>query len=98
MGLAKIIYEARADLDYLLDCVRKEYERAMVLFPRLNAGPQVAVLAEEHGEISKELLDHSRGESTIDKVFTECVQTAAMAIRLAIGGSVEFPDYRCPRQ
>ena len=91
-----IKYKAGADLDYIMDCVRREYERALKLFPRKDAGPQVAVLSEEHGEISKALLDHSRGEDTIDGVFTECVQTAAMAVRLAIGGSAEFPDYVCP--
>ena len=92
-----IKYQAVANFDEFIADVRAEYARAMKLFPDNGSKqPQLAVFAEEAGEVPKALLDHSRGEDTIDGIYTECVQAAAMAARLAIEGSIEFPLYVPP--
>lgn len=98
MGMGSVLYKAVASIEEFIADIRAEYDRAMLMHPDRDGRPQtmVAVLSEEHGEVSKALLDNERGTDTIDGVYTECVQTAAMAARLAIGGSAEFPSYTPP--
>lgn len=50
-----------------------------------------AALGEEVGEIAEALLEHDRGTKTSLDVYTEAMQVAAMALRIAIEGSQEFP-------
>lgn len=71
-----------------------EVLRARELFP----GNQymLAALSEEAGEVARALLDHARGHKTALEVFVECVQVAAMAIRVAVEGDSAFP-YEIPR-
>lgn len=70
-------YEAR--LDRFLALVRAEVLRARQLFPD-PTGAHLA-LAEEAGEVAKALLDECWSN-----VAGECVQTAGMAVRVAIEG------------
>jgi len=49
-----------------------------------------AALAEEAGEVTRELLEFYYENSDERKVVHECIQTAAMAIRLALEGDPAF--------
>lgn len=68
--------------------VAKETVRARSLFP--GNKQQMAAFSEEHGELANALIDHDRGKKTAHDVFTEAVQSAAMACRVGIDGSEEF--------
>jgi hypothetical protein len=72
-----------------LDCIAREVVAARAKFPGNNR--QFAALAEEFGELAQALLDHAYGKGTPEEVYAEAVQVAAMAMRVALGGSGEFP-------
>lgn len=77
-------------------CIQTELRFARQKFPGNKL--MLAALVEEVGELSKALIDHSRGKDTASHVFEEAVQVAAMAIRLAQEGDSEFPyesSYEC---
>lgn len=70
--------------------VLDELERATAKFPTWPTDPlhALAVLGEEYGELNKAMLQltyepHKAG-SSIDHVWEEAIQTAAMSIRLAM--------------
>lgn len=54
----------------------------------------VAATGEEFGELCNALLEHDRGNQTAADVYAEAIQLAAMALRIAAEGSLEFPKYR----
>ena len=70
-----------------------EVARARDLFP--DNQHMLAALSEEAGEVAKALIDHSRGDTNAHEVYVECVQTAAMAVRVALEGDPSFP-YKGP--
>lgn len=78
------------DLDDFLDAVRAEVRRAENLFPSPDG--VVAALAEETGEAVKAVLDEPW-----ENVFTETVQTAAMAARLFLEGDPTLNGVRLKR-
>lgn len=69
--------------------VAAELLRARAKFP--GTKNVTVALAEELGELSKALLDHSYGEGENDAVYKEAVQVAAMAQRVAEEGDPGFP-------
>ena len=73
----------------ILSLVRDEIEAARNAFPS-NVG-QHAALVEEVGETAEALIEHSRGNAPPEAVVKEAVQVAAMAVRLVVEGSDEFP-------
>lgn len=73
---------------FLIDVI-EETHRARKLFPTNEH--QLAAFSEEAGEVAKAFIDHSRGDGTAEELYTECVQAAAMALRLAIDGDQSFP-------
>lgn len=54
----------------------------------------LAALMEEVGELAQSLLEQGRGSMSADDVYAEAIQVAAMALRIAVEGSLEFPDYK----
>jgi hypothetical protein len=73
----------------LLDLVADEVARSRVLFP--DNATNHAALAEEAGEVARALLDLERGRCDRAQLVTECIQLAAMAMRVAIEGDASFP-------
>lgn len=81
---------AQASQDALAEAIG-----AATKFPGLlNGGDnrfQWAATGEEFGELAKALMEHSRdGSATPQEIYTEAMQLAAMAIRIAVEGSSEF--------
>jgi len=72
-----------------LSLVRDEIKAARDAFPS-NAARHAA-LVEEVGETAEALIEHSRGNASPEVVVEEAVQVAAMAVRLVVKGSDEFP-------
>lgn len=70
-----------------LDLVEKEALRARTLFPRPHG--LLAALHEESGEVAKAMLDEPW-----ENVRTECVQLAAMCLRLATEGDPTLDEVR----
>lgn len=77
------------DTACVLQSVANEVVRARGLFP--NNKYQHAALAEEVGEIAKALMDLELGKETYEGFRTECIQAAAMCVRLATEGDKTFP-------
>ena len=77
------------NLDDYLGRVRKEVIRSGELFPTNRH--QLAAFNEEAGEVNKAFIDHSFGKGSAADLKTECVQTAAMAMRLILEGDQSFP-------
>jgi hypothetical protein len=65
-----------------LNALVAELEMARVNFPDR---PTMAVLVEEVGEVARALQDESR-----EAIYLECVQVAAMAMRMATEGCREY--------
>lgn len=76
-----------SDSDFL-DAVQAEVIRARNLFPTNKH--MLAVMAEEAGEVCKAMLDRDNGTAADADVYEECVQTAAMCLRLAVEGDSDF--------
>ena len=70
----------------IINEVTAELERAMKKFPTWPTDPlhALAVLSEEYGELAKEMLQltYEPHKTSPEKVRTEAIQTAAMALRL----------------
>lgn len=85
------------DLNYnmaLIDMagnIVKEVRGSSVKFPHNQH--MLAALAEEVGELSNAFLEHHRGNQPAQNIYTEAVQVAAMAIRVALESSTEFNMY-----
>lgn len=79
----------------VIDEVLAEVRRAEEKFPNWPADPfhALAILGEETGELTKAMLQHAyephKGVSRKD-IHDEAIQTAAMALRLAM----HLPSYR----
>ena len=74
------------DFEY---CMGAEINRARRKFPANT--DMMSALTEEVGELAKALIDHKHGKGNPAEVFAEAVQVAAMAYRVAMEGSAEFP-------
>lgn len=77
-----------------------EVARATQKFPTWPTDPlhALAVLGEEYGELNKAMLQltYEPHKTSQEEVRTEAIQTAAMALRLAM--SLDRYDYqRCPQ-
>lgn len=74
-----------------------ELDRAIAKFPAWPTDPfhALGVLHEEVGEVSKALLQHvyEPERTTLEEVYTEAVQAAAMALRFLLN----MPNYRFER-
>jgi len=72
----------------LIDEVKVELDRATKKFPTWPTDPlhALAVLGEEYGELNKAMLQltYEPTKSTKEEVRAEAIQTAAMALRLAM--------------
>lgn len=85
MDYTKNYVDTAARVDLFLLGVAKEVKRAVTKFPQPN--PNLAALTEETGELAKALLHIREGISdSWSDVYTEAVQTAAMACRVALEG------------
>ena len=73
-----------------------EVERATQKFPTWPTDPlhALAVLGEEYGELNKAMLQltYEPHKTSAEEVRTEAIQTAAMALRLAM--SLDRYEYR----
>jgi NTP pyrophosphatase (non-canonical NTP hydrolase) len=85
-----------------VDQILKELDRAVTKFPTWPTDPlhALAVLGEEYGELNKAILQltyepHKEGAS-VGHVKEEAIQTAAMALRLAM--SLDKYEYAPGRQ
>lgn len=76
------------DDEEFLDLVREELRRARDAFPE-NLH-QMTALQEEVGELSEALLEHTHGDGDAGDILHEAVQTAAMAVRVAVEGDHSF--------
>lgn len=64
--------------------VASEVRRARLKFPEQASQITGLALAEESGEAVKALLHTLEGKGNEQQLYSECVQTAAMALRLAM--------------
>lgn len=80
----------------VIDQITAEVARATMKFPTWPTDPlhALAVLGEEYGELTKAMLQltYEPHKSTADDVREEAIQTAAMALRLAM--SLDRYEYR----
>lgn len=83
----KVLIEAESE--FLAD-VAIEVARARAKFPGCEG--LHAALAEEAGEVATALMDKPRSE-----IYKEAVQTAAMALRIALEGDPLFDGIRARR-
>lgn len=67
-----------------LEDVWDEVKRARAKFPNQDSKITGLALGEESGEAQRALLHIYEGKSGEDPLYLECVQTAAMALRLAL--------------
>lgn len=72
----------------VIEQITAEVARAMVKFPTWPTDPlhALAVLGEEYGELNKAMLQltYEPHKTSLEEVRTEAIQTAAMALRLAM--------------
>ncbi len=83
-----------------IDDIRAEVARATAKFPTWPTDPlhALAVLGEEFGELTKAMLQltYEPHKTSPEEVRAEAIQTAAMALRLAM--SLDRYEYRaCPQ-
>lgn len=74
------------DIEQIEGFVQDVVDEVMLACQRYPEQPTMAVLVEEVGEVARALQDESRNE-----LYVECVQVAAMAMRLALEGAREYP-------
>ena len=77
-----------------LNRVVDEMRAARVKFPTNKH--MLAALTEEAGEVANALLERDYHKGTDISVWKECVQTAAMALRVAVEGDPSF-EYQPPK-
>jgi NTP pyrophosphatase (non-canonical NTP hydrolase) len=87
-------------IDIIVAEIRAELELATQKFPKWPTDPlhALAILGEEFGELNKAMLQltYESHKSSHEQVFNEAIQTAAMAVRLAM--SLHHYKYRmCPQ-
>ena len=72
----------------VIDQITAEVARATVKFPTWPTDPlhALAVLGEEYGELNKAMLQltYEPHKTSLEEVRTKAIQTAAMALRLAM--------------
>lgn len=88
MALPKNHPHFQVAVEAFLNDVRKELKLAQEKFPGNNL--MLPALFEETGEVSKALIDHQLGNASSDEVYIECIQTAVMALRVALEGDDAF--------
>lgn len=78
------------DVSKFLQDVRAEATRAISLFP--TSRHQLSALTEEAGEVAKAMNEFEEGKNDIGPkdIYKECVQAAAMCLRLAVHGDSTF--------
>lgn len=80
----------------IIEQVKAELSRAMIRFPTWPTDPlhALAVLGEEFGELNKAILQltYEPHKSSAADVREEAIQTAAMALRLAM--SLDHYEYK----
>lgn len=84
----------------MIDDILAELERATTKFPTWPTDPlhALAVLGEEYGELTKAMLQltYEPHKTSAEEVRAEAIQTAAMALRLAM--SLDVYQYQpCPQ-
>jgi NTP pyrophosphatase (non-canonical NTP hydrolase) len=89
LDLSKAQTSEQADY-FFVSRVIDEARRARLRFPAPNT--TFAAATEELGEVAKALMDLQAGRDTRDHFVEECVQLAAMALRMAIEGDPTFPS------
>lgn len=73
----------------VITMIRGELDAARKKFP--DNLHQLVALMEEVGELAQAMMEHDRdGSQTVQMVLRECVQVAAMAIRVATEGDENF--------
>lgn len=79
------------DENKIINVIMAELHRAELIHPEWPTDQvhQVAILAEESGELVKAVLDFQQGKTDKQGIFIEAVQTAAMAIRFIKNMGVE---------
>jgi hypothetical protein len=85
---APISAAERADYCFLTRVI-DEARRARRKFPAPNT--TFAATVEEMGEVGTALMDLQKGRDTREHFVEECVQLAAMALRMAVEGDPTFP-------
>jgi len=80
--------------DRFLQHVKNELVKARSKFP--DNKHQLTAFNEEAGELNKAMLEHEYGEETAENTYKEAVQSAAMAVRVAVEGDSTF-SYSCPQ-
>jgi hypothetical protein len=81
------------DLSFMFD-VKAEVVKAREKFSNLDLAH---AMTEEFGEVIKALLDQKqKNKVSSEEIYRECVQAAAMAMRLATEGDPCFPKYFPP--
>jgi hypothetical protein len=81
------------DISFMFD-VKLEVVQARQKFTNLDLAH---AMTEEFGEVIKALMDQKqKGKVTNEEIYKECVQAAAMAMRLATEGDPCFPGYIPP--
>lgn len=87
-------------LDALVSEVLSELERATIKFPTWPTDPlhALVVLGEEYGELTKAMaqLTYEPEKSSAEEARIEAIQTAAMALRLAM--SLDRYNYKPSQQ
>lgn len=83
------------DMSFLFD-VKAEVVNARSKFSNVDLAH---AMTEEFGEVIKALLDQKqKGKVSSREIYEECVQAAAMALRLATEGDPCFPGYIPPTE
>ena len=86
----------RATMSRFVFDATQEYKGAMAKFPGNRCN--VAALMEEVGELAQALLQYefepAKYGVTSANIYAEAVQVAAMAMKIALHGSSEFPSYQ----
>lgn len=80
--------EERADYGFVSKVI-DEARRARLKFPPPET--TLAAAVEELGEVATALMDLQAGRDTPEHLYEECVQLAAMALRIAVEGDRTFP-------
>jgi hypothetical protein len=85
----------KVTIERFLYCLESEYRGAMRKFPDNECNTDA--LMEEVGELAKALLhlqqEPTKPDATRPHVYAEAVQVAAMAMKIALHGSSQFPAY-----
>lgn len=75
-------------MDNVFSDIKSELSSAKKKFP--GREHNLAALTEEVGELANAMLEHHRGKLDAQNVWSEAVQVAVMAIRLATEGDSTF--------